>query len=227
MKSKQIAERLAAPIVKALLGKAVFPTTVPTPRAASACSGPRPRRRRWKKCDTLLMVGTSFPYIEYLPEPDQAQGVQIDIDPMRIGLRFPVEVGLVGDSQTSLEQLAAAAESRIKDRDFLERPHSQRNEEIGGIERDKRHPPRQADEAAGGGLGAWVSACATTPSSRATAEPSPPGARVRSRKRGQMFSPSGNLATMANGLPYAIAAQTGLSRPAVRRHLSATADSRC
>ncbi len=52
-----------------------------------------------EQCDTLFMIGTSFPYIEYLPKPDQAKGVQIDSDPNRIALRYPVEVGLVGDSR--------------------------------------------------------------------------------------------------------------------------------
>ena len=58
-----------------------------------------------EECDTLLMVGTSFPYIEFLPKPGQARGVQIDLDPTRIGLRYPVEVGLVGDSRATLQAL--------------------------------------------------------------------------------------------------------------------------
>ena len=62
-----------------------------------------------EECDTLLMVGTSFPYPTYLPKPGQARGVQIDIDPTRIGLRYPVEVGLVGDAQATLQALLPAA----------------------------------------------------------------------------------------------------------------------
>ena len=62
-----------------------------------------------EECDTLLMVGTSFPYIEFLPKPGQARAVQIDLDPARIGLRYPVEVGLVGDSRRTLQRAAAAA----------------------------------------------------------------------------------------------------------------------
>ena len=59
-------------------------------------------------CDTLLMAGTSFPYIEFMPKPEQARAVQIDYDPQRIGLRYPVEVGLVGDCRGSLELDTAA-----------------------------------------------------------------------------------------------------------------------
>ncbi len=59
-----------------------------------------------ENCDTLPMVGTSFPYIEFLPKPGQARGVQIELDPVRIGLRYPVEVGLVGDSRRTLAALA-------------------------------------------------------------------------------------------------------------------------
>ena len=108
---EQVAERLGAPIVKALLGKAACRTTARTPPAASACSGTEPSQEAMEDCDTLLMVGTSFPYIEFMPKPGQARGVQIELDPKRIGLRYPVEVGLVGDSRNALRELIAAARS--------------------------------------------------------------------------------------------------------------------
>ena len=63
-------------------------------------------------CDTLLIAGSSFPYIEFLPKPGQARAVQIDLDPLRIGLRYPVEVGLVGDCQRSLEKLLPLLRSK-------------------------------------------------------------------------------------------------------------------
>ena len=73
--------------------------------------GTQPSQEAMETCDTLLMVGTSFPYIEFLPKPGQARGVQIDLDPTRIGLRYPVEVGLVGDSRRTLQALLPAARS--------------------------------------------------------------------------------------------------------------------
>src|SRR5437762_3470504 len=73
-----------------------------------------------EQCDTLLMVGTSFPYIEYLPKPGQAKAVQIELDPQRVGLRYPVEVGLIGDSQRSLRALLTHL-NRKNDRAFLEK----------------------------------------------------------------------------------------------------------
>ncbi len=73
-----------------------------------------------EQCDTILMIGTSFPYIEYLPKPGQAKGVQIDIDPARIALRYPVEVGLVGNSQTILDHLIPLLK-RKTERGFLEK----------------------------------------------------------------------------------------------------------
>ena len=74
-----------------------------------------------ENCDTLLMVGTSFPYIEFLPKPGQARGVQIDLNPARIGLRYPVEVGVVGDSRVALRKLMPLLK-RNEDRSFLEWP---------------------------------------------------------------------------------------------------------
>ena len=77
------------------------PTTAPTRPAASACWARKPSQEAMEDCDTLFMVGTSFPYMEFYPKPGKARGVQIDIDPVRIGLRYPVEVGLVGDSRAT------------------------------------------------------------------------------------------------------------------------------
>src|SRR5205823_4984586 len=113
------ADALAAPIVKALLGKAAVPDDSPYTTGAIGLLGTRPSQEALETCDTLLIVGTSFPYIEYYPKPGQARGVQIELDPMRIGLRYPVEVGLVGDSRRTLEALLPRLERR-KDREFLE-----------------------------------------------------------------------------------------------------------
>src|SRR5439155_13111180 len=107
------------PIVKALLGKACVPDDSPYTTGPIGLLGSRPSQEAMEQCDTLLMVGTSFPYIEFLPEPKQARGVQIDIDPLRIGLRYPVEVGLVGDCRRILRALLSILQ-RNDDRRFLE-----------------------------------------------------------------------------------------------------------
>ncbi len=114
-----VAETLAAPIVKPLLGKEAVPDDSPYTTGAVGLLGTRPSQEVLEGCDTLLMVGTSFPYIEFYPEPGQARGVQIELDPMRIGLRYSVEVGLVGDSRQTLRALAPRLK-RNADRSFLE-----------------------------------------------------------------------------------------------------------
>jgi pyruvate dehydrogenase (quinone) len=116
---EQAAERLAAPIVKALLGKAAVPDESPYTTGTIGLLGTRPSQEALEECDTLLMVGTSFPYIEFLPKPGQARGVQIELDPMRVGLRYPVEVGLVGDSARTLAGLLPRLTCK-SERGFLE-----------------------------------------------------------------------------------------------------------
>src|SRR5688500_6124875 len=114
-----MAERIGAPIVKALLGKAAIPDHSPYTTGGIGLLGTRPSQEALEECDTLLLIGTSFPYIEYYPKPDQARGVQIDTDPARIGLRYPVEVGLVGDSRRTLQALLPHL-ARKGERAFLE-----------------------------------------------------------------------------------------------------------
>src|ERR687891_475964 len=111
---EQVAEILGAPIVKALLGKAAVPDDSPYTTGTIGLLGTRPSQEALEACDTLLMVGTSFPYIEFYPKPGQARGVQIELDPMRIGLRYPVEVGLVGDSRRTLEALLPLLDPRAE-----------------------------------------------------------------------------------------------------------------
>ena len=92
-----MAEKLGAPVAKALLGKAALPDNSPYTTGPIGLLGTRPSQEAMEECDTLLIAGSSFPYIEFMPKPGQARGVQIDADPIRIGLRYPVEAGLVGD----------------------------------------------------------------------------------------------------------------------------------
>jgi len=99
------AEKLVAPIIKALLGKGCVPDDNPYTTGSIGLLGTRPSQEAIENCDTLLIVGSSFPYLELMPKPGKARGVQIDLDAARIGLRFPVEVGLAGDSKRSLQKL--------------------------------------------------------------------------------------------------------------------------
>ena len=108
----RIAELLGAPIVKALLGKAVVPDDHPLTTGGIGLLGTRPSQEAFEECDTLLIVGSTFPYIEYYPKPGQARGVQIDRDASRIGLRFPVEVGLVGDAAHDAGSCSSPAQAQ-------------------------------------------------------------------------------------------------------------------
>jgi pyruvate dehydrogenase (quinone) len=114
---EQLAETLGAPIIKALLGKAAVPDDSPYTTGGIGLLGTRPSQEALEGCDTLLIVGSSFPYIEFFPKPGQARGVQIDLDPLRICLRYPVEVGLIGDSRATLRPLLG----RNENRGFLEK----------------------------------------------------------------------------------------------------------
>src|SRR5207253_6172650 len=102
---EQLADLMAAPIVKPLLGKAVVPDDSPFTTGGIGLLGTEPSEVALEQCDTLLMAGTSFPYMEFYPKHDACRGVQIDRDPSRIGLRFPVEVGLRGHAQSILQML--------------------------------------------------------------------------------------------------------------------------
>ena len=110
-----VAERIGASVVKALLGKAVIPDNHPNNIGGIGMLGTEPATDAMSEADTLLMIGTSFPYIEYLPKPGQARGVQIDIKAEKIGLRYPVEVGLIGDSKKVLSALHPLLRDRRTD----------------------------------------------------------------------------------------------------------------
>ena len=101
----EVADKLGAGIAKALLGKAAVPDDLPFVTGSIGLLGTKPSYDLMMGCDTLLMVGTSFPYSEFLPKEDQARGVQIDIDGRMLSIRFPTEVNLVGDSKETLNAL--------------------------------------------------------------------------------------------------------------------------
>lgn len=102
---QQVAELLRAGVAKALLGKDVLPDTLPYVTGSIALLGTRPSYELMRDCDTLLTVGSSMPYSQFLPEYGKARGVQIDLDPHMIGMRYPYEVNLVGDARTTLRRL--------------------------------------------------------------------------------------------------------------------------
>ena len=200
-----IAELLGAPIVKALLGKAAVPDDSPYTTGQIGLLGTRPSQDVMEACDTLLIVGTAFPYIEFLPEPGQARAVQIELDPMRLGLRYPVEVGLVGDSRRTLQALLPLL-SRNEDRRFLEKAQSSMQEWWRLIEeRGTRDDVPMKPQVVAWQLGQRLRDDAIVCSDSGTVATW--WARQIRARRGQMYSLSGMLASMANGLPYAIAAQ--------------------
>ena len=202
---EELAERLGAPIIKALLGKAAVPDDSPYTTGGIGLLGTKPSQEAMENCDTLLLVGTSFPYIEFLPKPDQARAVQIDLDPARIGLRYPVEVGLVGDSRQTLQVLLPWLD-RKQDRSFLEQAQAGMKEwwEL-MAERASRTDMPMKPQVVAWELGQRLAhdAIVSTDSGTITTW----WARHIPFKRGQMGSVSGTLASMACGLPYAIAAQ--------------------
>jgi pyruvate dehydrogenase (quinone) len=202
---EQLADRLGAPIVKPLLGKAVVPDDSPFTTGGIGLLGTEPSEIAMEQADTLLMVGTSFPYMEFYPGHEQCRGVQIDRDPSRIGLRFPVEVGLCGDAKATLQVLAPQLRPRA-DRSFLETAQAGMKEwrELLRTREEREDAPLKPQVVAGT-LNDLLAddAIISTDSGTITTW----AARYINIKRGQMFSCSGNLATMAPGLPYTIAAQ--------------------
>src|SRR5262245_43544802 len=113
-----LGEKLAAPIVKPLLGKAVVPDDSPYTTGGIGLLGTAPSQEVMEECDTLLIAGSSFPYLEFYPKPGQARAVQIDLDPARIGLRYPVDIGLTGQCWDVLRALLPLIEHK-SDRSFL------------------------------------------------------------------------------------------------------------
>src|SRR5438270_5009884 len=200
-----LAETLGAPVVKALLGKAAVPDTSPYTTVGIGLLGTKPSQETLENCDTLFMIGTSFPYIEFLPKPGQARAIQIELDPKRIGLRYPIEVGLVGDSRRTLQRLLPMLR-RNKYRKFLEKAQSGMRDwwelmQTYGTRMDKPMKPQVVAWELGKHLAETaIVSCDSGTIATWWARQIPAG-------RGQMFSLSGTLASMANGLPYTIAAQ--------------------
>jgi pyruvate dehydrogenase (quinone)/pyruvate oxidase len=200
-----LAEKLGAPIVKALLGKAVGPDDSPYTTGGIGLLGTKPSQEAMEECDALLIIGSSFPYMEYLPKHDEAKGIQIDDKPDRIGLRYPVSVGLVGDAKPTTAALGALVQPHA-DRSFLEKAQ-ERMREWWDLMRERAErddtpikPQRVAWELS---QLAADDAIVSTDSGTITSWV----ARHFHINRNQKFSCSGTHATMAPGLPYSIAAK--------------------
>ena len=199
-----VAERLGAPIVKPLLGKATIPDRHPYTTGGMGLLGTRPSQEALETCDTLLIVGSSCPYVEFYPKPGKARAVQIEIDPKRIGLRYDVEAALVGDAALCLGYLLPRLRYK-DDRTFIETAQKgmaawRETLEERGTWRDTPMKPQVVAHE----LNKLVrdDAIVVTDSGTITTW----AARYIDMRGTMMFSCSGTLATMANGLPYANAA---------------------
>lgn len=205
----ELSQRLDAPIAKALLGKAVVPDDHPNVTGGVGYLGARPSQQVFAACDTLLIVGSGFPYLEYYPDPARTRAVQIDIDATRIGLRYPVEGGLVGDARAALAALLDGLTPR-ETTPFLAQARQWKTEWEAALQAGADRPglpmkpqrvvrdldARLADDA----LIATDCGQHTGLSAQYL--------RIRGTQR---FATSGTLASMGGGLPYAIAA--ALSHP--------------
>jgi pyruvate dehydrogenase (quinone) len=201
----EVAELLGAGVAKALLGKAAVPDDLPFVTGSIGLLGTKPSYDLMTGCDTLLMVGSSFPYSEFLPEEGNARGVQVDIDGRMIGIRYPMEVQLVGDSAETLRALVPRLE-RKQDRAWREEIEDnvadwwRLMEERAMIEADPINPQRVFWELSP----RLPDGCILTSDSGSAANWF---ARDLKLRRGMMASLSGTLATMGPGVPYAIAAK--------------------
>lgn len=202
---EKAAEMLGAPIIKPLLGKACVPDDSPYTTGGVGLLGTTPSQNALESCDTLFMIGTSFPYIEFMPKPDQARGVQIEIDPKRIGLRYPVEVGLVGDSKRCLQAIIPRLQ-RKSSRKFLEQAQKgMRDWNEMMLKRATNDAKPMKPQVVAHELGKRLRSDAIVTCDSGTIATW--WARHIPVKRGQKHTLSGTLATMAPGLPYAIGAQ--------------------
>jgi pyruvate dehydrogenase (quinone) len=201
----QTADLLGAGVAKALLGKAALADDLPFVTGSIGLLGTTASYELMKGCDTLLLIGTSFPYAEFLPKEGQARCVEIEIDASRIGIRYPVDVQLIGDAKETLRELIPRLE-RKEDREWRERIEREVAEwwrvaeDRALMDGDPMNPQRVAHELSQR-LPANAILCADSGSSTNW------WARQVKLKEGNLASLSGTLATMGPGMPYAIAAK--------------------
>lgn len=201
----EVADLLGAGVAKALLGKAVLPDDLPWVTGSIGLLGTKPSWDMMMNCDTLLMIGSRFPYSEFLPREGHARGVQIDIDPAMLSIRYPMEVNLVGDSALTLRALVPLLQPKVK-RDWRET--IEKNvaewwrviEARAMVEADPINPQRVFSELSP----RLPDNCILASDSGSSANWYARDLKIR---RGMMGSLSGCLATMGPGVPYAIAAK--------------------
>ncbi|MEV5046020.1 thiamine pyrophosphate-requiring protein [Streptomyces griseoincarnatus] len=211
---ERLADVLGAGVAKALLGKDALPDDLPYVTGAIGLLGTRPSYELMQECDTLLMIGSSFPYTQFMPELDQARAVQIDIDPHMIGLRYPNEVNLVGDARETLRRLLPRLH-RKQDRTWREQVEEnvarwwEVMQRRAAVSADPINP-EYIVHALDGKLPDDVILAADSGSS---ANWYARHLRLRGHMRGSL---SGTLATMGPGVPYAIGAKFAHpDRPAI------------
>ncbi|PRH78842.1 thiamine pyrophosphate-requiring protein [Streptomyces solincola] len=211
---ERAADVLGAGVAKALLGKDVLADDLPYVTGAIGLLGTRPSWELMRDCDTLLMIGSSFPYTQFMPELDQARAVQIDIDPHMIGLRYPFEVNLVGDARETLRRLLPRLH-RKQDRTWREKVEKdvarwwevmQRRAAVSADPVNPEYVVHALD-------GRLPDDAIITADSGSAANWYARHLRLRGRMRGSL---SGTLATMGPGVPYAIGAKFAHpDRPAI------------
>lgn len=202
---RQVADLLGAGVAKALLGKDSLPDDLPYVTGAIGLLGTRPSYEMMRDCDTLLTIGSSFPYTQFMPEQGQARGVQIDLDPGMIGLRYGYEFNIVADSATALRALIPHLE-RKEDRSWradLETKitrwwETMRDEAM--VEANPINPMRLFSELSD----RLPEDAIVTADSGSSANWYARQLKFHGRVRGSL---SGNLATMGPGVPYAIGAK--------------------
>ena len=201
----QLADMLASPVAKALLGKAVLPDDSPFTTGGIGDLGTAPSSWAMQNCDTVLILGSTMPWEEYYPKPGQARGVQIDLKPDRLGLRFPVEVGLTGDVKATLQGLNPLLK-RKTDRRFLSEAQQRMadwNSLLERVETTERSPlrPQMVIRALSDLMDddAVISLDCGANTHFA--------ARCLRLRPKQQLTGTGMLASMGPGLPYAIAAK--------------------
>lgn len=200
----ELAELLGAPIIKPLLGKGVVPDDNPLTTGGVGLLGTAASQEALDDCDTLLIAGSSFPYLEFYPKPGRAKTIQIDVDPARIGLRCAVDLGLIGDCDTVLRALLPLI-TRKDDRSFLEDAQDHMKEWRALMhERGTRTDMPMKPQVVAYHLNRLLRDDAIVSSDSGTIATW--AARYIDVRGSMQFSLSGSLATMANGLPYSIGA---------------------
>jgi len=201
-----VAERLQAPIGKPLLGKESVPDQSPYTTGGVGLLGTKPSQEALAGCDTLLIVGSTFPYIEFYPEPGKAKAVQIELDPKRVGMRYPVDVGLVGDSKRVLQELLPLIKRNDSGKFLKEAQDSMKDWRELMTERATRTDTPMKPQVVTHNLNKLLDddAIIITDSGTITSWV----ARHVDMRGSMQFSCSGTLASMACGLPYAIGAST-------------------